>query len=100
MGVFESSCSVVVVVFFLWSVLNNWFYVCRELDRGEREKLEYHVRHAEGNTERILASLVDPMNEDDPTSLSERVQQLESKVIFMTWLITFMGTLYQHHIFV
>ena len=38
------------------------------------------MRHAESNTEKILASLVDPMNEDDSTSLSERVSTLESKV--------------------
>ncbi|XP_075245141.1 transient receptor potential cation channel subfamily M member-like 2 isoform X2 [Convolutriloba macropyga] len=77
-----------------WEDLNAEEYI-RELDRGEREKLEYHVRHAEGNTERILASLVDPMNEDDPTSLSERVQQLESKMDTVGKQLDYMNSMMQ-----
>ncbi|XP_063716344.1 transient receptor potential cation channel subfamily M member-like 2 isoform X3 [Symsagittifera roscoffensis] len=77
-----------------WEDLNAEEYI-RELDRGEREKLEYHVRHAESNTEKILASLVDPMNEDDSTSLSERVSTLESKMDTVGKQLEYMNSMMQ-----
>ena len=62
-----------------WEDLNAEEYL-RELDRDERETLEYRVKQAEKNTSDILNAIVDPMTGEERGSLAERVSHLESQV--------------------
>ena len=61
-----------------WEDLNAEEYL-RELDRDERETLEYRVKQTEKNTSDILTAIVDPMT-GERGSLAERVSHLESQV--------------------